>query len=104
MNVGVNAGTNPQSGNVFARVGIRKDVGVIVPKIEPADSSSDDLDSNGQPIAKAASSYVASRVTVVSPWKAPKVAEVIATGQSAINLGEKDDALKPFTAPNTTTP
>ncbi len=87
-NFGLNAGVNPQSGNLHARIGHRQDFACVIPKIKEEDGN-----------IKAASSYVASRVRVHGPLQVPDIAEIVATGRAASNMGEKPDALTPFVAP-----
>lgn len=88
-NFGMNAGLNPQTGNIHARIGLRKDFACVIPKI--TDETTKEI--------KAASSYVSSRVRVRSPFEAPDIAEIIATGQAAVQMGDKEDALTPFVTP-----
>ena len=87
INLGINAGLNPQTGNLHARIGHRKEFACVVPKV-----------SVGNKI-KAGSSYVASRVRVNGPLSVPDIAEIIATGKAASNMGSKPDALSPFVTP-----
>jgi hypothetical protein len=80
-NFGLNAGVNPQSGNLHARIGHRQDFACVIPKIEEDGT------------------IVASRVRVHGPLQVPDIAEIVATGRAASNMGEKPDALTPFVAP-----
>jgi hypothetical protein len=89
-NSGLNSGINPQTGNLHVRFGYRQDFGCVFPKIK-SNAVGDEV--------KAASSYVASRVRVRGPWQVPDIAEFMATGRAATNLGEKSDALTPFVTP-----
>jgi hypothetical protein len=92
-NLGLNAGASPQSGNIHARVGLRREFACIVPKVKTPQNEED------TPKIEAASSYVASRVKITSVFKSPEIDEVIATGMAASQLGEKNDAMTPFVKP-----
>lgn len=91
-NLGLNAGASPQSGNVHARVGLRREFACIVPKVQTPQNEKD-------PKIEAASSYVASRVKITNIYRSPEIDEVIATGEAASQLGEKSDAMTPFVKP-----
>ena len=88
-NFGLNAGVNPQSGNLHVRIGHRQDFACVIPKVKDETSGT----------IKAGSSYVASRVRVHGPLQVPDIAEIVATGNAASNMGDKPDALTPFVTP-----
>lgn len=92
-NFGLNSGINPQSGNLHVRIGLRRDFACVIPKItmNNQETGTDDI--------KAASSYVVSRVRVHGPLEVPDIAEIIATGKAAAQMGDKTDALSPFVTP-----
>jgi hypothetical protein len=90
-NFGFNAGTSPQSGNIHVGIGLRRDFACVIPKIDSGDKAT--------PNIRAASSYVVSRVRTKSPFAVPDIAEIIATGEAADQMGNKTDALSPFVTP-----
>jgi hypothetical protein len=75
-NFGLNVGTNPATQNVHVRVGIRNEFAIITPKIKAEDGTK-----------KAASSYVATRFRVHDIYSVPEVAEIVATGKAATDIG-----------------
>lgn len=96
-NFGLNVSSNPSTQKVHARLGIRNEIAVITPKTRQAvlDSNGEPettTDKNGNQVAKtklkAVSSYVSSRFRVVSIYRIPEVAEVVATGKAATSIGK----------------
>lgn len=94
-NFGLNAGLNPATQSTHIRVGMRNEFAIITPRLQ-YEGKFAELDDQGQPIGptesgtgyKAASSYVAARFRVSDPFKAPEVAEIVATGKAATSVGE----------------
>ena len=92
-NLGLNSGINPQTGNLHVRIGLRRDFACVIPKVTMKNQDTDTQD------IKAASSYVVSRVRIRGPLEVPDIAEIIATGKAAAQMGDKADALSPFVTP-----
>lgn len=80
-NFGLNAGLNPSTQSTHIRVGMRNEFAIITPRLEY------DNPENDKKGYKAASSYVATRFRVKDPFKAPEVAELVATGKAATDVG-----------------
>lgn len=92
-NFGLNAGMNPATQSIHVRLGMRNEFAIITPKLE-YDTTVEKMDPSGNVTTvpakgyHAASSYVATRFRVKDPFKAPEVAEIVATGKAATTVGE----------------
>ena len=105
-NLGFNVGVNPETSNVHVRLGLRQEVGTIVPKVDLSDEEGGQEQSEpGVRKTKrfnAASAYAAVRMNTREIYMAPEVNEIVASGQAAINLASSPKKLDPFTQDNTT--
>ncbi|MBE2284429.1 MAG: hypothetical protein IAE77_13310 [Prosthecobacter sp.] len=91
---------------MHVRLGLRQEVGTIVPKVDLSDEEDgqEQSDSGVRKTKKfnAASAYAAVRMNTREIYMAPEVNEIVASGQAAINLASSPKKLDPFTQDNTT--
>ncbi len=90
--LGVNAGTNPETGNFKLRVGFKREFAAVIPKVVlPADPNNPEA---GEKI-EAGSTFSASRYSVKG-LQIPEVEEFIVTGDAATTLGATPGAMGAF--------
>ena len=89
--MGFNSGLSADSTSFHARLGIRQEIGAIIPKVN---LTTDDGTAKIGP--NAASSYVAMKVRSEGMNSAPEVQEIIASGVAARNLASSEKRLIPF--------